>query len=309
MKILITGGAGFAGCGIVKRFLKLNHEVTVIDIVPKSHSNLHNVNDHNFSYIWKSVHDVNKEDIKDKEIIIHLAAQADVPMAFGSPRWTSFQNIDGLLAMLEVCRGEKHIKKFVVASSGNVFGRYKYIPIDEKHQYMPHNPYAFSKASQELAAMSYYRCYNIPIIILATGVVAGPYMRKEVFIYKWLYNILTNKPTYLEGGSQTRDLTYVTDTIDVFNLAIEAPDEKVIGEKFLISYGEENSVKDLLDMCYSVTGDKPNIIHTDFRPGEEGQREYFDNTKARKILGYTPKVDPLETIGNIANWIKNIILK
>jgi len=100
MKILIIGGAGFAGCGLTKRCLKLKHKVTVLDITPKAYTNLWNIEDHNFSYNWKSVHDINKEDIKDQEIIIHLAAQADVPMSFSSPRWTSFQNIDGVLAAL-----------------------------------------------------------------------------------------------------------------------------------------------------------------------------------------------------------------
>jgi UDP-glucose 4-epimerase len=304
MNILVIGGAGFAGTAIVRNLLESNYKVTVLDITSKTYSNLFDIEDSNLSYIWKSVHDINKEDIRNQEIILHLAAQADVPMSFPSPRWTSYQNIDGVLAALEICRGENHIKKFILASSGNVFGRYGYIPIDENHPLTPHNPYAFSKAAQELAAMSYYRCYGVPVTILSTGVVAGPNMRKEVFLYKWLYNILKNKPTILEGGPQTRDITYITDTVDVFKLAIEAPYDKTIGEKFMISYGEENSVETLLNACYTIVGVKPNIIYKYFRPGEKGQREFFNNIKARTILGYEPKVNPLQAIKLTLEWIQ-----
>lgn len=308
MNILVTGGAGFAGTGLVKRFLEKGHEVTVLDITPKPHSTLHNIESDSLTYLWKSVHDVTAQDVEGNDIIVHLAAQADVPMSFVSPGWTAYQNIDGLLRLLEICR-HISIEKFILASSGNVFGRYEYLPIDEKHQYMPHNPYAFSKASQELAAMSYYRCYNIPVTILSTGIVAGPGMRKEVFLYKWLWNILNDKPTVLEGGDQTRDVTYISDTIDAFELAINAPPAKTCGEKFMISKSEEYTVSNILGMCYDVIGAKRNIIHRGYRPGEEGQREYFDNTRAKEILWYTPKVSIRETIQSVTNWIERGLSK
>lgn len=307
-KVLILGGAGFAGSGLAKRLIIKGYRVGILDIVAQPHTDFINYDD--MDYKWKAVHDIVPADYEGYDIVVDLAAQADVPMGFPSPKWTVFENVDGTIAALEAAKNA-NIEKFIIAGSGNEFGRPLYFPIDETHPLTPHNPYAFSKAAQEMAGWAYHRCYDIPITIMSNGAVLGPGMRRDIFVFKWLYNILQGKPVILEGGDQTRDLTYVTDVLNAWELVIAAPKEKVVGEKFQVSYGEEKSVIDILHLCLQVCGKNPGsypIINKPHRPGERGQREWFTNQKARDILGYDPKISAIDGIRLTKEWIEKEVL-
>jgi len=308
MKILITGGAGFGGSGLTKELLKRGHWVTVLDLIAPNHAeNLSEVMDHpKFKYIWKATFDVQPEDVKSYEIICAFNAQADVPMGFASPAYTFYQNTIGLIYLLEAAR-RTGCKKFILPSSGNVFGRPPKIPIDESCPVVPHNVYSASKASQEAIAWAYYRSYGIPVTILRNGIVYGEDMRRNIFIYIWLKNLLQGKPIIVEGGNQTRDPCYVVDTITAWVSIIESPNEKVTGEIFQISRGKEYKIKDIAEMCVKIIPGK--IIYTDYRPGEKGQRECFDISKARKVLGYNPEVDLEEGLIKTKKWIEKILNK
>lgn len=306
MKILITGGAGFGGSGLAKELLNKGHQVAVLDLVAPNHAEtLSKMMDHpNFKYIWKATFDVQLEDVKDYEIICAFNAQADVPMGFTSPAYTFYQNTVGLIYLLEAVR-KAGCKKFILPSSGNVFGRPPKIPIDETCSVMPHNVYSASKASQEAIAWAYYRSYNVPIVILRNGIVYGEDMRRNIFIFIWLKNLLQGKPITVEGGDQTRDPCYATDTISAWISAIEAPAEKVVGEVFQVSRGVEYKIKDIAEMCAEIIPGK--IVYTDYRPGEKGQRECFDISKARKVLGYDPKVDLKEGLLKTKEWVEGLL--
>jgi UDP-glucose 4-epimerase len=307
--MIVTGGAGFAGSGLVKRYLKKGVNVKVIDIIsPHQAWNLADVIDEpNLEYCWKALRDVETTDLEGHDTIVNLAAQADVPMGHSSPRWTVMENVEENICFLEAVRKlKKYPDRLIYAGSGNEFGRPVYLPIDEKHPLTPHNPYAFSKAAAEMAHWTYSRCYNIPVTIMSNGACLGAGMRRDIFVYLWLRNMIKGLPVRLEGGSQTRDLTYVTDILDAWELVIEADPKVIKNEKFQVSFCEEISVRDILDMCYLVTGTIRNVKHVDFRPGEEGQREAFTNAKARKILGYNPKVSPMEGIKLTYEWMKSL---
>jgi UDP-glucose 4-epimerase len=308
MRILVTGGSGFGGSGLVHALLERGHEVTVLDIIaPLEADKLADVIDHpNLTYKWKAIHDIKPSDIEDQDIVIHLQAQADVPMGFPSPYWTAHQNVMGTVALLEACR-QVELDRVIFAGSGNEWGRPVYVPIDENHPLTPHNPYAWSKAAAELAFWAWQRCYHIPVVVMSNGVVIGPHMRREIFIFKWLWAIAHNHPLRLEGSGQTRDITYVTDVIDAWVLAIESPRDKVIGHKFQVSFGEEHSVQEILNWCFEITGITVSVMQAPYRPGEEGQREYFTNKKARDVLGYNPKVGPKQSIALTWEWIKSLI--
>ena len=305
MRCLITGGSGFGGCGLVEALLNRDYKVTVIDIVAPSYAeNLKDVIDHpNLKYMWKSVHDLTPWDVEGHDIVVHFAAQADVPLGFTSPLWTVWENAVGTTSVLEAVR-EVGIDRFLLASSGNVFGRPVYLPIDEKHPLTPHNPYSASKACQEMLALAYYRAYGVPLVVIRNGVVIGERMRKEIFIFKWLYNILMDKPIIIEGGKQTRDPCYVRDAVNAWLLASEAPRETVVGETFHVSRGKEYTVEDIASKCIEVAGKKVAIEYRPCRPGEEGMRECFDISKAKRILGYEPKTELPEALEKTLAWIK-----
>ena len=182
------------------------------------------------------------------------------------------------------------------------------LPMDEEHPLTPHNPYGFSKAAAELAMWAWYRAYGIPTVVLSTGVVIGPNMRREVFVFKWLWNTLHGRPIVVEGGQQTRDITYVDDVIQAWTLAVEAPAEQVVGEKFYVGYGEEHTIEELARICREIAGTEVPIEYTDYRPGEEGQREAFSTGKARKVLGFEPRFSPRQAISLTAEWMSRMLI-
>ena len=306
VKILITGGAGFGGSGLAKELLKRGHRVTVLDLIAPNHADYlkEAFKNQNFKYIWKATFDINPEDTDGYNVICAFNAQADVPLGFVSPIYTFYQNTVGLIPLLESVK-KTGCEKFILPSSGNVFGRPPKIPIDESCPPVPHNIYSASKISQEAIVWAYHRSYGIPITIFRNGIVYGENMRKNIFIYIWLKNLVQGEPIIVEGGDQTRDPCYVTDTIDAWILAIEAPKEKVTGEIFQVSTGKEYKVKDIAEMCVKLV---PGTIQfTGYRPGEEGQRECFDISKARKVLGYEPKVNLEEGLLKTKEWLEKVL--
>lgn len=301
--ILITGGAGYGGSGLARELLNRNHDVRIIDIIaPNEARKLKGIID-KVDYRWKSVHDINFYDMAGVDTVIHMAAQADVPMGFTSPSWTVFEESMGTVALMEVCR-RVPLKKVILASTGNVIGRPSYLPIDEKHPVVPHNPYSAAKASQELLVHAYRRSYDVPTAVMRNGIVYGPNMRKNIFVYIWLKNILNDKPIIIEGGDQTRDPCFGSDTIDVWVRAIEAPDDKVVGQTFQVSRGVEWRMEDMAKECMKAAGKEVPIVYADYRPGEKGQRECFSNRFAMEQLGYNPKVDLAEGLKITYEWLK-----
>ncbi len=307
MRVLITGISGFGGSGIAKKLLEKGFLVRGIDVTAPHHAVLLREVIDQIDYKWKSNFDVKREDIADCDVVLHLAAQADVPMSFTSPAWTIYNNVMGTVSVLEACKKARRLQKFILASSANAVQTPKYLPIDTEHPLSPSNPYGASKAAQELMAWAWYRSFNVPICIYRNGVSYGENMRREVFIFKWLWNIISDKPCILEGGNQTRDPTYISDTLDAWMLGIEAERDKVVGQVFQISYGKEYRVSEILSQCFRACNKTVPIIEKPYRPGEKHMRECFDISKATKVLGYRPKV-PLEAgLKLTAKWVKTLV--
>ena len=310
--VVIAGASGFAGAGLTKRCLDAGYEVLGIDCIAFMEADKlpDSVKNHpNFTYLWKGLDDVKPWDIPDEAIIIDLAAYADVPFGLSSPKECIRNNIMSTVSLLDAVK-EVNIDRFIFASSGNVFGRPLYIPIDENHPLVPHNPYSASKCCQELVCWAWHRAYDIPLVVMSNGIVCGPGMRRDIVIYRWLYNILKGRPIIIEGepiADQTRDITFVSDVLDAWMLTIKAPRDVVIGQKFQVSYGEEMRVEEIAKLCMDVCNKTVPVIRKPHRPGEKGQRECFDTTKAKTMLGYNPKIAPREAIALTVPWVKKQI--
>lgn len=308
MKIFIAGGAGFIGKWLGKTLLEKGHEVTVCDVKAPTEAEeifMDVFGKPNFRYLWKASFDIQPEDIQGHEIICALNAQADVPLGISSPAHTILQNVSGLVPLLEAAR-RTGCRKFFVPSTGNVFGRPPKIPIDETCAPAPHNPYAASKVAQEALALSYWRAYGVPVVILRNNIIYGEGMRRGIFLYVWLKNLLEGKPVVVEGGDQTRDPCYITDALDAWMRSIEAPEEKVAGEIFQVSSGKEYTVSDIAKLCTKLVSGK--IVYRDYRPGEKGQREAFDISKARNVLGYNPSINLEEGLLRTKEWIQKTLV-
>ena len=309
IRVLITGAAGFGGSGLTRALLARGYTVTGLDVVPPGHADLlrRELSNPRFHYLWKSIQDIQPKDVEAHSVVAHLAAQPDAPLAFDSPRYTVMQNVEGTVSLLEAVRQVDCVSKLIFAGSGNEIGRAAYLPIDEDHPLTPHNPYGFSKAAAEMALEAWHLAYDVPSIVMRTGVVVGPNMRREVFIFKWLWNALHGRPIVVEGGKQTRDLAFVDDVIRAWTLAIQAPVGAVVGQKFFVGTGQEHSVDDLARICRDTIGSDVPIEYVGYRPGEEGHREAFSVGRARSVLGYVPEVSSREAIALTAEWVRTLL--
>ena len=110
----------------------------------------------------------------------------------------------------------------------------------------------------------------------------------------------------LEGGEQTRDPTYSTDAVQAWVLGVEADPTKVVGETFQLSSGREYAVSKILEECMKACGRTVKIVKRGYRPGEEGVKERFDISKARRALGYKPAVSLREGLKLTVDWLNTL---
>lgn len=311
MKIFVTGLAGAAGSALAKRLLQEGHEVAGLDIVaPLEAHRLRDIIDQ-VDYQWKSMHDMTPSDLQGIDILAHFAAQADTPLGLTAPRYTMWENLDGLTNLLE-CARHSTISLFVYPSSGVVFGRTptEHLPIKEDEPLTPANPYAATKACSEILCMNYLRCYNVPVTIIRIGMGFGPGMRKDESIAQFI--IKTLKPTksfQVQSPETTRDPSYLENVLDAWIKLLEAPKENVVGEVYHISNGIEISILDLAKKCVEIAAQEANLPvpkvepSDSYRLGEFRMRQHLDITKADVILGWQPKIDLEEGIRRTVKWL------
>ena len=109
-------------------------------------------------------------------------------------------------------------------------------------------------------------------------------------MFKWLWNALHGSPIVVEGGQQTRDLTYIDDVVQAWILGIEATAEDVAGQKFYVGYGEEHTIEELAAMCREITWSDVPIEYAGYRPGEEGTSGGVQQREGPPRAGLQPAV-------------------
>jgi len=312
MNVFITGIAGAAGSALAKRLLKEGYRVSGLDIVaPVDAYRLKDVMDQ-IDYKWKAMHDITQYDLMNAQIVVDFAAQPNTPLGLTAPKFTLWENLDGLVSLLECIRRE-NISLFVYPSSGVVFGRTPpdHLPIKEDEPLTPSSPYAATKACSEILCMSYFRCYNVPVTILRIGMGFGPGMRKDESIAQFIIKTLRgNTIIKVQSPKATRDPSYLENVIDAWVRLLEAPKEDVIGEVFHISNGIEISIEDLASKCAYVTSSVAGLSRTPpvipdsiYRRGESGMRQHLDISKAKRVLGWEPKISLEEGLARTARWL------
>jgi UDP-glucose 4-epimerase len=308
-RILITGGAGFIGSHLAEDFLKEGYHVKIMDDF--SSGNVNNIlglfNYRNFNLIRGSI--TNKELIakatSDVDVILHLAAQIHVDKSIIEPRYTFEVNTLGTLNILDAAL-ENNIELVVYASSSEVYGSAKHIPMNEDHPLNPASPYAASKAAADRLCFSYYNTYKLPVVIVRCFNTYGPRQRDVGYaaaIPKFIKRALSNLPPIIYGdGKQTRDYMYIKDALNAYKLVLKSY-ENVVGKAVNFGTGRETTIIELANTILDLCGSNKTPIHVAPRAGEV-KRLCADISLAEKELDFAPKYTIKEGVTEFINWYK-----
>ena len=313
-KILVTGGAGFIGSHIVDRLLNEGFEVTVIDNLDTGR--LENFANHQsrkeFHLIKGDIRDFGliNELMKDVDVVFHEAALASVVFSVQNPILTNDINVTGTLNLLKAS-SDLHVKRFIYASSAAVYGDTQSPIKREDMNPNPTSPYGVSKLAAENYVKLFHKLYGLETVSLRYFNVYGPRQRFDIqcayggAITIFTNRLLKNMPPIIYGdGEQTRDFVYIQDVIEANILALN--NKNAAGEVFNIGTGKNISINQIAEILKDKMNRK-NLknIYADPRPTDI-RHGYADITKAKKILGYSPKFSIEEGLTKLVKWyVKN----
>ncbi len=306
MVVLVTGGAGFIGSHLCEKLLAEGFDVRIIDDFSTGKDSNLDPFRNKVNIVKSSITDLSsvKKVMKDVDTVFHVAAQASVSVSVKNPVHDANVNIIGTINLLEesVRNG---VETFVFVSSGGaVYGNARVIPTPETEPREPVSPYGTSKAAGELYVEYHARVNGLKYTIVRPGNIYGP--RQDPFgeagvISIFLEALKQDQPLHVFGdGKNTRDYLYVGDLVDFIYLSGRNPKNTAINA----GTGKETSVLELVSFMKEVTGKEAKVIHDPPRPGD-ARRSCLDITKAKELLGWSPKVELREGIRLTWEWIIN----
>ncbi|MDB9923346.1 dTDP-glucose 4,6-dehydratase [Candidatus Pelagibacter sp.] len=316
-KIIVTGGLGFIGSNLIDLLIKNKFKVINLDKVSYS-SNFYNVKNYKNSKFYKFYKvDINNKKkitkifLKEKPIaIFNLAAETHVDRSIDGPYPFIKNNILGIYNLLEATKVYFKInKKFklIHISTDEVFGDILRNRSNEDYPYKPSSPYAASKASSDHLVYSYFKTYNLPIIVTNCSNNYGPKQHPEKLIPKMIYNIMKNKDLPIYGkGTNSREWIYVEDhceaLLDVFK-------KGKIGNFYNIGSNEDlNNLKvckKLLKIGKKIDiNNKSKVRLVKDRPGHD-KRYALDSNKIKKELKWKKNTNFSEGIKKTFVWYLN----
>ena len=309
-KILITGGAGFIGSNFVHYFLKQhpNYKVVNLDLLTYAGrlENLKDIEkDPRYRFIKGDIGDDKLvKDIFRKErpdFVVHFAAESFVDRSISEPKIFVKTNVLGTQVLLEAAR-IYGLKKFLFVSTDEAYGSIKKGKFKETDPLNPSSPYSASKAAADLLTLSYYRTFNLPVLITRSSNNFGPCQYPEKMIPLFITNLLENKKVPLYGaGENVREWIYVLDNCVAIDFILH---QGKIGEIYNIGSGHELSNLKITKMILAeLSKDESSIKYVKDRPGHDFR--YALETKKIRKLGWRPKYNFKRALKETINWYKN----
>lgn len=308
-KILITGGAGFIGSHLAEYLIKNGYSVKILDDF--SSGNVNNIlglfNFKDFKMIRGSVTDIElvRKATADVDVVFHLAAQIHVDRSIIEPRRTFDVNALGTLNVLDTAL-ENDVELVVYASTSEVYGSAKYVPMNEDHPLNPASPYAATKAAADRLCFAYYNTYNLPVVVVRCFNTYGPRQRDAGYaaaIPKFLRKALSGLPPIIYGdGKQTRDYMYIKDAVNAYTLILKNY-ENVLGKAVNFGTGTEVPIINLANIITDLCGNNKTPINVAPRAGEV-KRLCADISLAQKELDFAPQYTIDNGLDEFIKWYK-----
>jgi len=320
--VLITGGAGFIGSHVVRRFVNSYPDYLIVNADKLTYAgNLENLTDIDTkkNYKFEKIDIVNKQSVLDLfkkysfDGVIHLAAESHVDRSITGPDEFVFTNIVGTVNLLNAvlnswknaCEG----KLFYHISTDEVYGSLgKEGLFTEETAYDPKSPYSASKASSDHMVRAYNHTFGIPVIISNCSNNYGPNQFPEKLIPLAINNIKNNKPIPVYGkGENIRDWLYVEDHATAIDLIFH---RGKVGETYNIGGNNEWMNIDLIKLLCRIMDKKLNraagtseklITYVKDRPGHD-MRYAIDSSKLQSELGWSPIPEFADGLEKTVEW-------
>lgn len=311
-KVLVTGADGFIGSHLVEGLLKKGYDIRAF-VYYNSFNSLGWLDSFEKRDLKKI--DIFSGDIRDPigvrksmesmDMVFHLAALIGIPFSYQSPDSYVDTNIKGTLNILQACK-DKNIKKVIITSTSEVYGSAKYVPIDENHPRQGQSPYSATKIGADYLAESFYRSFDLPVVIVRPFNTYGPRQSARAIIPTIITQLLSGKKEIMLGDLwPTRDFVFVKDTVEGFIEIAESKD--TIGEEINISTQNEVSIEDVAKKLIKMINPNAKIVADSVRARpqkSEIDRLLGSNSKIMRLTNWEPKYSLDRGLSETIKWFK-----
>jgi NAD dependent epimerase/dehydratase len=306
-RVLITGADGFIGSHLTEMLLEQNYKVRALSYYNSFNywGWLDGISHPNLEIITGDVRDPHFCNLitKDIDIIFHLAALIAIPYSYVAPDSYVDTNIKGTLNICMAAK-ENGVKRVLITSTSEVYGTAQYVPIDEKHPKQPQSPYSATKIGADAIAMSFYNAFELPVVIVRPFNTYGPRQSARAIIPTIIAQIANGKKEIKLGDlTPTRDFNYVKDTCKGFIELSKC--DAAIGQEVNIATNFEISMRDTLEMIAKIMKSDVQFVEDNqrLRPKKsEVFRLWGDNSKIKKLTGFTPSYDIESGLRETVEW-------
>jgi UDP-glucose 4-epimerase len=298
-KVVVTGGSGFIGSHVVDVMLEAGHDVTVID---------HRVRPHRPDVHFEDVDLMDLSSVltstRGAEHIFHLAAVSNVNYALKYPVYTANLNVVGTANILEAAR-LNGARRFYLASTVWVYnGAPVGDALDESTPFYLDGAghiYTSTKMASEMVCHNYGQLYGVPFTVLRYGIPYGPRMREELLIPVFIKKALAGEPLTVSGrGDQYRKFIYVSDMAEGHRLAMS---DVAANKTYNLEGARKVTVLEVAEGIRRVLGNGVRIELGPERAGDFAGKD-VSGEKARRELGWSPRVDFEEGIRLTVDWFR-----
>lgn len=308
-KVLVTGAGGFIGSHLTERLVQEGASVTAM---------VRYNGPGRWGWLDESPHvkeiKVVAGDITDQEFVrdsmsgqdcvFHLAALIAIPYSYTAPRSYVRTNVEGTLNVVQSAR-ELGTPRIVHTSTSEVYGTALYVPIDEKHPLQGQSPYSASKIGADKIAESFALSFDVPLVTVRPFNTFGPRQSARAVIPTIITQGLKGEQVKLGNLTPTRDLNFVSNTVDGFLAA--ALSDAAKGTTVNLGTGREISIGDLAALIGKLMGREITVITEGqrLRPeNSEVERLLADTQLASSLFGYTAKVSLEEGLTQTIAWLE-----